>query len=83
MKSDAELLTALGKCLRGLGPELDKAIVLEPPLPGFDAPEHVDRALVLAESKWFVDKIVRAKGKAGPKWTFDLTTRGAEAFDLD
>ena len=83
VKSDTELLAALGQFLQRLGPKLDEAIVLTAPLPGLDDAEHVDRALVAAEEKWFVDRIVRARSKDGPKWTFDLTTRGAEAFHLD
>jgi len=83
VNSDSELLTTLGKHLRSLRPEVGKAVVIAAPVPGLADAAEIDRALVLAEAKWFVDRLVRSTAGAAPHWTFDLTTRGAEAFDLD
>lgn len=82
VKSDSELLTTLGKHLRRLRPTAGKAVLVAAPVPDL-ADEEIDRALALAEAKWFIDRLVRSTASAAPHWTFDLTTRGAEAFDID
>ena len=86
MKSDKELLASLSRHLRNSGRTARRsfeAITLQAPLPEFDGPAEIGRAVELAEAKWFVDRVVRSEGTIGPKWTFDLTGRGAEALDLD
>jgi hypothetical protein len=92
VKSDNELLASLSRHLHGSkgrfhdskgGATSFDAITMQAPLPGFDGAAEIGRAIELAEAKWFVDHVVRQEDKAGPKWTFSLTVRGAEALDLD
>lgn len=82
MKPDTDLLQSLGSYLKSL-PRSTKAIHLAMPTPGFGSAEEIGRAITAAEAKWFVENVIRGIGPRGQSWTFDLTTRGTEAFDLD
>lgn len=83
VNSDSELLAALGKYFRSTRPQIGKPIVVTLPVPGLENAERVARALALAEAKWFINRLARSGEGASTKWTFDMTARGAEAFDLD
>jgi hypothetical protein len=82
MKADKDLLQSLASYLKSR-PRSTKAIHLAMPTPGFDTTEEIGQAIAAAEAKWFVENVTRGIGPRGQSWTFDLTTRGTEAFDLD
>lgn len=82
MKPDQELLSSLTSYLRQHAREC-RSVSLQVPMAGLETADELARAVQLAKAKCFADNIVCSEGPRGLRWTFELTTRGAEALGLD
>jgi hypothetical protein len=81
VKSDQELISSLAAYLRSAPNR--RTAALELPIAGFQDADELHRVVELARAKCFVENIVRTDSARGPRWIFDLTTRGSEAMGLD
>jgi hypothetical protein len=82
VRTDNDLLASFAEYLRR-SPAKRRGFRLHLAGSGFDSLAELKRVIELAEQKWLVENVLRSDSPGTMAWTFDLTTRGAEALQLD